>query len=47
MKKYFVPSAQITAVSTKDVIQSSQMTVYEEFVGDVSAAMPEFWEGLL
>lgn len=47
MKEYFAPNAEIMTVSVKDVIQSSQVAVYENFAGDVSADMPEFWEGLL
>jgi len=47
MKKYFAPSAEITTISARDVIQSSQSQVYEEFVGDAARSMPGFWEGLL
>ena len=47
MKKYSGPSAEITNISSKDIIQSSSSVVFEKFVGDVSASMPDFWEGYL
>lgn len=47
MKKYFTPCADITNISTRDIIQDSNTAVYENYEGDVAAPTPGFWEGLL